>query len=186
MIRFRLGKIPITMRFSFLFVLGLYLAAQRLWGTRILLAVLIHELGHLLILLLQGQSPERLELSAAGILMVRGKVGSFGQELLLHLGGPLANLAMVGLLWQRDQFACAAHLILAAVNLLPLEPLDGGSVTELLLEQLVPPERVTRLCRLISAATLAVLLAAALPLFFHGRNPSLLLFVLLLAMGKRE
>ena len=186
MLKVKLGKIPVIVRFSFLLCVSLFLLLERLeMGRKLLLAVLLHECGHLLILLLTGQKPASVELSIGGIAILRQRESqSFWQELLLHAAGPMTNLLFVGLLWQRDKFACAFHLILAAVNLLPIPDLDGGSITELLLEQLLPPEKVPIFCRRIGAVTVLVLLTAAIPLLFREKNPALLLFLLLLTLRK--
>ncbi len=187
MLELKLGKIPVKLRFSFLLCVSLFLLLERLeMGRKLLLAILLHECGHLIVLLLTGQKPASVELSMGGIsILRRAQSQSFRQELLLHSAGPLSNLLFVALLWERDKFSCAFHLILAAVNLLPLPNLDGGSITELILEQLLPPEKVPIFCRRIAGVTMFVLLIAAIPLFFREKNPALLLFLIQLLLQKK-
>ena len=188
MLSLKIGKSSIHIRFSFLFIVSLFLLLEQLSiGRKLLAAVLLHEIGHLLVLVLQGKAPQQVDCSLRGIVIHSGvRHNSFTGELLLHLAGPLMNLLCMALLWERDMFACAFHLILAAVNLLPIQPLDGGNITELLLEQILPPERVHTACRRVSFCALIVLFVCALPLLLHGKNPSLLLFALLLAAQNRK
>lgn len=104
----------------------------------VLLAAVLHEGGHLLLLWLLRVPVEGLRLSALGAeLFARGAQRlSYGRELLVTLAGPAANLfaaVIVAALslhtqWEGGYLFAGANIILGAYNLLPILPLDGGRI----------------------------------------------------------
>ena len=102
-----------------------------------LLACAVHELGHLATAKGFGGSVARLKLSVVGAeLSFRYPMPlSYGQENLVLLSGPLANLllAPVAFWWELPILAVSTVWI-GAFNLMPIPPLDGGRLAENLLE----------------------------------------------------
>ncbi len=185
MISFKLGKIGILIRFSFLFLLSLFLLLEQLeQGERFLLAVLWHELGHVLVLLLQKQPLTAVELSAFGVRIERQCRGSFWQEFLLYIAGPAANIFAAMFLLPWNKLSAIFHLVLATLNLLPILPMDGGNLSELVLEQLLTPIAAHRSNGILSAVTWIVLLLLGAWLLLRHWNPSMLIFTLLLVLQK--
>ena len=94
------------------------------------LASLLHELGHMLALLLLRGRLSSLHIGFFGMRMVldRRYPLSYTAEALVALAGPLINVLMaIGLWLLTDQGPLLwIHLCLAGFNLLPIEPLDGG------------------------------------------------------------
>jgi len=133
-------------------------------GWRLLLVVLsaaaVHELGHILTLKLLGANVTSLRLSMFGAVLETdiGKL-PYGKELLVVLAGPAANFLVARLLsgiggewWDA---AVGAHLVLCGFNLLPVEPLDGGRLLRLLLEDAIPARFtavILRICGNLCAA----------------------------------
>ncbi len=185
MISFRCFGAQVKLRFSFLLLLSLFLLLEQLQqGGRFLLAVLWHELGHLLVLLLQKQQVSSLELSAFGIRMDRCHSGTFWQEFFLHMAGPAANLFAAAFLLPWNKLSAIFHLLLATLNLLPILPMDGGNIAALVLEQLLPPVAAERSSRLLSALTWLLLLLLGAWLLLRHWNPAMLIFTVLLAVQK--
>lgn len=187
MISFRLGTMTVKIRFSFLLLLSLLLILQELeLGTVFLLAVLWHELGHLLLMALLKLPPTELELSAFGVALRRERSGGFWGELALYLAGPAANLLACAVLLPVDKVSGLFHLILATLNLLPIAPMDGGNITELLLEQFLEPSAAEKTAHRLSVLVWLALLLGAVAFLLKRWNPSMLIFVLLLAMQNRR
>lgn len=153
----------IRIRFSLLFPAMLALLCSNQQGAmtaRCLLAAVMHECGHLLMLLLLGSKPREIRFSAFGMcLQLADSPLSQGKHLLVSLGGPLVNLLTAGLLWLLHGNAdwMAIHLLLGGFNLLPIYPLDGG--------QCLPEGRGRTL---VSAIFLAILSLLSLVLTVYG------------------
>ena len=185
MISFKLFGMNVRLHFSFLLLLSIFLLLEQLeQGSRFLLAVLWHELGHLLVLLAQKQQVTLLDCSAFGIRMERGSCGTFWQDFLLHLAGPAFNLLATLFLLPWNKLSAIFHLVLATLNLLPILPMDGGNLAVLVLGQLLPPRAAERSCRLLSALTWTLLLLLGAWLFLRHWNPAMLIFTILLAFQR--
>ncbi len=156
---------------SFFLLLGAFaLIAGWEWLLASLLAALVHEAGHLLLLRLFGGGGGRLRVDAAGFCWERqGKLLSYGREILILLAGPLANVQFAFWFaflagktgWQPGFFLAGSQLVLGIFNLLPVLPLDGGQALELLFSWLTDPLFAARLTDAVSLLTLGMLLASA-------------------------
>lgn len=137
----------------------------------LLVAAVLHELGHLTALRLCGVAVTELRLGVLGTAIATEPMPP-GTERLCAAAGPLASLLGLGLFPVFPRFALLSGL-LALANLLPVWPLDGGRILRTLW-----PERA----ELVSGLTAAVLLltASLLAAVFHwGLWPLLLAAVLL-------
>ncbi len=116
-----------TFKIDFLFILVLSFAA--LTGTDDLIYLLLfsslHELGHLLALIICNGKPEKITFSYYGFALKYGDTLPRGREVIVALSGPAVNLILYLIL--KDDF----NLILLFINLLPIYPLDGGRVLSL-------------------------------------------------------
>lgn len=150
--------------------------------------VLTHEAGHFFTALCQRRTLCGLHLRAGGIeLQLEEGNFSYGADALLHLSGPLANLAAaVGCILLIRQsadslrfFAFYFHLCLFFFHLLPLSGLDGGRALFCLLSFFRDPfwaqKRLFFIERLCAAVAVSVLL---LLLFYSGFHVSLFVGVL--------
>lgn len=109
----------------------------------VILSSLIHEFGHLAVLLGYGEKPREIRLGIFGMEIRRsGSVRlSYAQECAVALSGPAINLALClillgcRMLFKSDFFLFPAmtNLALALMNLLPIMPLDGGRALYVLL-----------------------------------------------------
>jgi Zn-dependent protease len=118
---------------------GAYLAAAAfavLFG----LCILAHELGHTVVSLALGHPVQRVVLFAlGGVSEIDGEPERARDEMLIAGSGPLVSLIIAGVAWLGYESAPAgalvtallallwwSNLLLAAFNLLPGLPLDGG------------------------------------------------------------
>ena len=167
-LRFRLFGIPVAVNPSFWF-LTLFLQFSELgrperlavWVAVVFSGVLLHELGHALVIRAFGFAPA-IELHGMGGLTAWAPEGGDtapGKRLLISLAGPFAGIAfgfgtlLVALaaghsseqIWSR--LSLADYLVASIVwvnagwgvlNLLPVYPLDGGQVVASLCDFVVP------------------------------------------------
>lgn len=99
-----------------------------------LLAVAVHETGHILAAKLCGMQIKSVTFGALGIHMA-GETASVGdfRRAVVSLAGPFANLLSFLLLLPLPRAYSAVQLTLFAFHVLPAVPLDGGTALYCLL-----------------------------------------------------
>lgn len=125
-----------------------------------LLALLLHELGHLVALACIHRPVRGITLGAGGA-KIETEALSYRQEALSAATGPAANLLSAGLALRACPVFALVSLGLAAVNLLPLYPMDGGRMLRASLLSRLPPERARRILRLCVFFTCTTLMVGA-------------------------
>ena len=137
-------KIEITFLFVAFIAFILSLKAPSNVLTTII-SSLIHETGHLIMMLVIGNKPEKVRFELTGINIIRKQEMKVSNknEILISLGGPVANafvfiLCCIFLYFYSNNtvltIACI-NLILMTFNLLPVKRLDGGNALYSLLIQ---------------------------------------------------
>ena len=153
-----------------------------------LLGSLVHELGHLLVMKLCRVPIRGMQVGAKGAVLEVGLL-DYKKELLCAAAGPAASILLgVGLLRLAPRPALVSFL-LAAVNLLPLYPLDGGrmALAGLLLRH--EPERAEKIMHTITFVTCCILMFLACwgtICLRAGLWPIFAAFILLWRAGDRE
>ena len=128
------NKLSLTPGFCFLGALCLLILPLR-WSTGALLAALVHELAHcILIYICQGQIFS-VTLGRQGTVMDVSSMGP-GREVLCALAGPVGSFCVI-LLGNIFPEAAVCALVQGIYNLLPFYPLDGGRILRILF-----PERL--------------------------------------------
>jgi len=151
------GKIPIRIHPLFwvmILLLGFLNSftfdGTLIWAVVIFFSVLVHEYGHALTALFFGQQAEINLVVFGGLTVREGKRLDFWKDFLIVLNGPLFGFILCGasfLLLQKmpdnlktTAFGYAAtvavfvNLFWTFINLLPIQPLDGGKLLEIALE----------------------------------------------------
>lgn len=152
-------------------VVALALMTGRAGALIPLLALLLHECGHLLFLMLFRKVPKQLTLTPLGgmLELPDGSVPPI-QMFFIALGGPLVSLlcclfsvAALTRGWLSPSFLqgfLRSNVLLLVFNLLPVLPLDGGRMALSLLQLLLPPRMVEKvllvLGRLLGALLVGV------------------------------
>lgn len=126
----RIGNVRVSFSLLFPAMLALLCSLQQGRLTAwCLLAAVMHECGHLLMLCLLGNRPREIRFSAFGMCLVLGDTPMRRRHhIVTALGGPLVNLLTAAILTTvgGDRDILAIHLLLGLFNLLPIYPLDGG------------------------------------------------------------
>ena len=153
-----------------------------------LLAVSVHEAGHLVAMKLKDCAPASVKLGAGGILIIGSSFCTAGESIIIALAGPLANFLLTAVFMiiatisnSVLSFAFAAvQLLVGAVNLLPVRGLDGGTILRFLLIRL-PKCNVELTLKLVSIFTaVAITVIGVAVAVKNVSNPSLLLLGLYL------
>lgn len=164
--------------------------------------VLVHELGHALMARRFGVATrDILLLPIGGIASLERIPERPAHELAISVIGPAINIVLAGLLWGLVALAgwdltpgkgvslaelfvvqlLWINVVLAAFNLLPAFPLDGGRALRALLSMRMTRERATRI-----AGGLGKLLAVVLAMVGLASNPWLVLIALVVWVGARQ
>ncbi len=136
MIEFSLGRCKVKIRFLFFAVLGFLLFSSMGNGAIFgLLAAVLHELGHFVVMYAVRVPPRAICLNPFGIDIVESDdhARSYGKDILISLAGPAAN-GLAWLLGYAVQHGCGvntgewmlANLAIGLMNLVPIDSLDGG------------------------------------------------------------
>ncbi len=104
------------------------LAVPLPWVVALVTASVLHELGHILAVLLLGGQLRRICVGPGGA-MIHAAPMVPGKALLCSLAGPAAGALLIMFFSAAPRFALCA-LVLSCYNILPVLPLDGGHALE--------------------------------------------------------
>ena len=146
------------------------------WIAAAVLAALVHELCHILAVLLMGGRIESVMISERGAVMDAAPMAS-GRELICILSGPAGSLGLMAFCQYFPKMALCG-MVHGAYNLLPIYPLDGGQAVRCILNMVCLPQQSEKWCGRISAGTVLI---AVILLVYWGFRWKLGLFPLLAA-----
>ncbi|HPG01313.1 MAG TPA: site-2 protease family protein [Kiritimatiellia bacterium] len=174
-----------------------------LWAVALVLSlffcVVLHELAHSLVAMRFGSEVRSITLlPIGGVASMRSIPEKPVHELLVALAGPAVNVGLVGLLaavmggwpsWsgmppfptnlrELGDALLRANVVLAAFNLVPAFPMDGGRVLRSLLATFLPRVRAT-----LIAATVGQMLAVCFVLLGLWVNPFLAVIGIVVFLG---
>lgn len=160
--------IKIRVSFSFFAALSLLICTDKK-GTAILclIACFLHELGHLAVLFGEGNIPRTIAFRAGGIRLDCGN----NRSIPALLGGCLANFLLFSLFiisGKENQLFAIINLLTAALNLLPIRPLDGGLLLEQFLCRHIRAESVDIVMRVIETVVGLLTIVAMTYSFVKG------------------
>lgn len=158
MLRFNFLGFPVTIEPFFwlsCFLLGGGLGTQGregvirivIWTAVVFVSILVHELGHAFAARKHGAHPEIRLQGLGGVTIMHGGYFNRAQSIFVSAAGPLASLALGGLVWLVDRaypvesvyaiqvvsYLLWVNFFWTAINLLPILPLDGGQIVRDLL-----------------------------------------------------
>lgn len=146
------------------------------------LAIITHELGHIVAMKFCKRRIKSVDFSPSAIL-IKGNCGaSFWDDLLVYSAGVISNLFFAvfffiaqPLLNHSLLFYIAAQILIAAINIIPAEGTDGGAILKLLLQKLFNAWEL--IFRVVSILFGIVSLLITIIFVLNGwNNPSILLF----------
>jgi stage IV sporulation protein FB len=174
MIRFRFKKFYIAVNFSFLAIISLAILFKdhTIIGFGIA-ACLLHEIGHLAVMLFFRVRLNGIVLYGAGISIKSDDITrrAFFEEVSVITAGIVVNIAAALFFLPQNsnssQIFAVINLMLAAFNLLPLANFDGGRLRTALIDRYLTFEKAQKLKKLLKLIDLIVIFIAALLLMLY-------------------
>ena len=131
----------------------------------LLTAAAVHELGHLISLVISGYPPNELIFTISGPVLNYPEPNSCGITMIAALAGPAAGLLLAVILRRSWPLCAEMSFLLSVSNLLPVLPLDGG---RMLLAMGTP--KIHRLLSVLGVSVPLLILLLGLALTIQGQN----------------
>ena len=196
----RLMGFPIEVSLSFLILLGLvfvgFIGVGGLLGLAVVAltfsSVLLHELGHAVVARQLGVHVGSIELNFfGGAAKMHDLPRSANHEIAIAAAGPVVSLALAGLGFGLGAVTASSvvlligwiNLVIAAFNLIPALPMDGGRILRALLSRSYDYVRATDMAVKVSSVTAVAFVIAGLAL---GSIQLIFLGPLLWVISQRE
>jgi Zn-dependent protease len=160
------------------------------------LSILLHELGHAVVATRLGYGPCRIVLHGFGGVAVHRRAPD-QESIRISLAGPAAGIFFGVLLWGLSEYVLRdlsddgkgvmqqllfINLVWSVVNLLPIYPLDGGHVSEILLRGSLGRENGRKAAAVLSLLVLGGALFYAYRAGWSLRSPLMIFLVINLAL----
>lgn len=129
-------------------------------GLCLLMGMIVHEMGHLIFMMVFHVPIYGVVLSLAGAQIKSGPM-NHAKEALCALMGPLFNVILGAAVLRNCPEFSIINVCLAAVNLLPLYPLDGGRILLCVLRSYLSEERANSVIKITNAVLCIVLMVGA-------------------------
>ena len=168
---FHINGVKVRIQFSFFLIVSFALLFQYENIAYVLLFSALHELGHLVLLLVFRGHPKEIVIAFYGIGLKHNETLEPDQEIIFLLGGDAVNAIFCALNIHREN-----NLPLLLMNALPLYPLDGGRALKVFLNQILEFSVSDRVFKAITVIFMILLSLIAVYL----KNLSLVLITLYL------
>ncbi len=177
----------------FIFMILFYFTKQIELYAFIMIFALIHELGHLIVGLLMGMKPEKIELMPFGVtISFKINVKEYNRKIkkgntfeikkiIVALAGPITNFIIIlvtcnlNLEIIKSLIIIYTNFLIMVFNLLPIYPLDGGRILKGILHINFGKIKSEKYINNISKITLIIIMAISSILILYIKNISIFL-----------
>ncbi len=176
--KFKLLNTEIYVSFLFVAVVTLMLATDKTGlALPVILAVAMHESGHLFAMWLLESAPKSIRLIPASVQITRSINGKYKNDILIAVAGPVVNLVLFGTLYvnflafksETVLYYSLINLIVGAFNLLPVTGLDGGTALFSLLAKKYDINKALLVLRIITLILATAVTFLAVTLTIRGQ-----------------
>ena len=159
----------------------LLFASPREYAFAVFTSVLLNEIGHAVMAHLFRGTIKGIRLMPTGIGITLSPAASYREEFAVAMAGPLMNLLLIAIAPlfppAPSETIRSISAVLMAVNLLPIETLDGGRMLFAFLSHTFGENAAKKILSCTTVIILSLLWILSLYIFFYsGVNFMLLLF----------
>ena len=140
------------------------------------LYISFHELAHILIASLCGYELRRINIRLAGLNAVFRERFFALKGITIYLAGPISNI-ILAILFRKIKIVYEINMALALINILPIGPLDGYNILNLILKIFVNKEKVKNIMNSIKKIVEIALIILAVFMWYKYHNFSLFLLL---------
>ncbi|MBQ3330150.1 MAG: hypothetical protein IJG87_03115 [Ruminococcus sp.] len=145
------------------------------------LAALLHESGHIFMMVLYGVKVRRVKLRLFDVLIEADEPPTLRSDVMITLAGPAINLVCAAAICPFSLKTGLPHFALGVFNLLPVMSLDGGHLLGIALSRKLTPRACDIVLHVTSFIIFLPLMTAGIYILFRsGYNYTLLLISLYL------
>ncbi len=176
--KFKFLGTQIYISFLFVAVVSLMLATDKTGlALPTLLAVTMHEAGHLFAMWLLESTPKSIRLIPASVQITRSICTKYKNDILIALAGPAVNFALSLTLYinhlafknETVLYYSLINLIVGVFNLLPVTGLDGGTVLFSIIAKKWDINKAMLTLRIVTLVMAASVLFLAVSLTMRGQ-----------------
>lgn len=180
----------------FLIAILFFMTSQIKVYAIMMICAIIHELGHLLVGILLGMKPEKLEIIPVGIRVtfkinikdINSKIKQTNKleikKIFVAIAGPLVNLILIYIaaisktnIISKINFIYA-NLLLVIINLIPIYPLDGGRILKGIISIFKGKKKAEQTTNITSIIIGIIISALGIWILINNKNIAILFFLL--------
>ena len=180
----------------FLIAILFFMTSQIKVYAIMMICAIIHELGHLLVGILLGMKPEKLEIIPVGIRVtfkinikdINSKIKQTNKleikKIFVAIAGPVVNLILIYIasisktnIISKINFIYA-NLLLVIINLVPIYPLDGGRILKGIISIFKGKKKAEQTINKISIIIGIIISALGIWILINNKNIAILFFLL--------
>ncbi len=183
-----LNNLKIEISFYFLTVIAMLVVSDRSnISLYFFLSIIIHELGHLLIIWCNQVKISKICFEIYGINIKIDNINHHTThvDIVVLLGGSLANFifAFVLYLTNQNMILMVVNIMIGIFNLLPVESLDGGKILNIVLFSFLPMKTAYNISMIISLIFISIFSTINFLFIIHGSfNLSLTILCVILIL----
>ncbi len=176
--KFKIKNTSVSLSFTFF---GVFLILLCIGELKIclfsLVASLLHETIHIILIVISGGNVSKITLTAFGANIVRGErtLPDF-KEAIISLSAPLFNLILALIFSNKMPYFATVNLVMGLFNLLPYYDFDGGRGLGYILKYFISTKKINALLDVLSATVTALFTFFGVYIFFsYKRNITFIL-----------
>lgn len=143
------------------------------------LFIVFHEFSHMCVASIFGVATKNLHIRISGLnICLKEQNTNNLRWIIIYLAGPISNIGLAAT-FKNVPLVYTINLALAVINLIPIYPLDGYNIFEILLNQLnLKRKNIEKVQKSVEIMVIILLLAVGIYQFVFFENISIILMVI--------